>query len=391
MTFLSRLTKVGLAKEGTQYTYAVPTFSLAWRTAKFIDVITPLRDESVRANDSILQGLNQGPWIVNWEYETDGYPDLAGHLFRGIIGPDTVTAGASTVLNANTAANATSFTTTGVVTSNSIFQISDASGANLEWCQGGTVTGTGPYTVPVTVGSGAGGNSLRFAHTAAGGSVLTQSTHTFTQNRTFSTIWPTYSFTTDDGQEALGWPGNVMSELSVKIDPKGFITFAPKYTGMPSASQATFAYAASTVQPVVGWGWTTTNAGASSTRGLTMDFTFKRAVDPIQSSDGTQAPREIFPGALEIDGSYKAVYDNAADMNNFKQYLQSTTVHLMTQPVTSGGASLSIQMGKAGFTTGEVDTSTLYVSLAQAASGIANTVDSGVTTVVLKNFINTAF
>ena len=391
MTFLSRLTKVGFAKESVQYTYLVPAFSLAWRTAKFVDVIAPLRDESVRANDSILQGLNQGPWMVNWDFECDGYADLAGHLFRAIIGPDVVTAGASTVLNANTAANATSFTTTGVVTSNSIFQISDASGANLEWVQGGTVTGSGPYTVPVTVGAGSGGNSLRFAHTAAGGSVLTQSTHTFTQNRTFSTAWPTYSFTTDDGQDQLGWPGNVMSELQVKIDPKGFITFSPKYTGFPSLAESTFAYAASAVQPVVGWGWTVTNGGASSTRGLTMDFTFKRAVEAIQSSDGTQAPREIFPGALELDGSYKAVYDSAADMSNFKSYLQSATVHTLTQPVTSGGASLAIQMGKAGFTTGEVDTSTLYVSLAQAASGIANTVDSGVTTVTLKNFLSSAY
>jgi hypothetical protein len=391
MTYLSRLTKVGFIKEATPYTWLAPGFSLPWNTAKFTDSIIPLRDESMRANDSVLQGLNQGPWTVNWEFEANGYADLAGHLFRGIIGPDTVTAGVSTVLNANTAANATSITLTATVPNNSILQISDASGANLEWVQVGTVTGTGPYTAPITIGAGAGGNSTRFAHTAAGGSVLSQSTHTFTQNRSFATVWPTYSFTTDDGQDQLGWPGNVMSELGLKIDPKGFITFAPKYTGFPSVTEATFSYAASAVQPIVGWGWTVTNGGASSTRGLTMDITLKRAVEAIQSGDGTQAPREIFPGAMEIDGSYKAVYDSAVDMALFKQYTQSPTVHTLTQPITSGGQSIAITMSKSGYTTGEVDTSTLYVSLAQAVSGIANSTDSGVSQVVLKNYLTSAF
>ena len=387
MSYLSRLTKLGLAKESVPYTWLTPTFSVAWKTAKFTDVIAALRDESVRADDAILHGLNQGPWTTTWELECDGYADLAGHLFRGIIGPDTVSAGTSTTLQSNTTAGATTLPLTATVPVNTVLQISDTAGANLEWVAISTVTGSGPFMATViTPASG-----TRFAHTAAGGTVLSQSTHVFTQNRSFSTAWPTYSFTTDDGQDQLGWPGQVMSELGIKIDPKGYIGFSPKYTGFPSIAEATFAYAASTVQPVVGWGWTVTNGGASSNRGLTMDLTLKRAVEPIQSSDGTQAPREIFPGAMEIDGSYKAVYDSATDMSQFKTYLQTVTTHLLTQPVTSGGASLQITMNKSGYTTGEVDTSTLYVSLAQNVSGIANTIDTGLTTVTLKNFSTAAY
>ena len=386
MTYLSRLTKLGLAKEGTAYTYTVPTFSVAWNTAKFSDAIVPLRDESMRANDVKLQGLNQGPWTTTWDLECNGYPDLLGHLLRGIVGPDVVTPGVSTTLASNCSAGATTLSLTASVASNSTIQISDATGVNLEWVGVGTVTGAGPYSAPVTTPAA----GTRFAHTAAGGSVISQSTHVFTQNRTFSTVWPTYSFTTDDGQDQLGWPGQMVTELGIKIDPKGFITVSPKYMGFPSATQSTFAYAASTVQPVVGWGWTVSNPGAS-TRGLTMDITLKRQVEAIQTSDGTQAPREIFPGPLEIDGSYKAVYDNASDMNNFKQYLQGVTTHLLTQPVTSGGQSLQVTMSKSGYTTGEAETGSLYVSLAQAVAGIGNTTDSGVTTVTLKNYLSAAY
>jgi hypothetical protein len=386
MPFLSRLDKVGIGKEGTPYTYTVPTISVPWNTAKWADIIDPLRDESVRANDSVVQGIAQGPAHSTWEMDTNFYADLAGYFFRGIVGPDTVAAGVSTTLASNCSAGATTLSLTATVPNNSVIQISDSGGTNLEWVQVGTVTGGGPATAPITSPA----TGTRFAHTAAGGSVLSQSTHTFTQNRTFSTVWPTYSITLDDGQEQLGFPGCVMSELAVKIDPKGFVTMAPKWTGFPSATQSTFAYAASAVQPFVGWGWTVANPSAS-TRGLTMDLTMKRAVELIQSSDGTQAPRDIFAGAMEEDGTYKAVYDNAADMALFKSGIQGVTTHTVTNPVTSGGQSLALTMSKSGYTTGEADSGQPYLQLTQAVSAIANATDSGITTVVLKNYTSSAF
>jgi hypothetical protein len=381
MTFLTRLDKLGGARESVANTYLAPAFSVPWNTAKWDDNITPLRDESVRANDSVVQGLAQGPWSSTLEMEHLAYPDITGHWFRAIIGPDTVAAGVTTTLAANSSAGAATLSLTASVPASSIIQISDSGGANLEWVQLSTVSGSGPYTATVTTPGG-----TKFAHIAAGGAVLSQSTHVFTQVRTFATVWPTYSFTIDDGQEQLGFPGCVCSELAVKIDPKGWATVAPKFTGFPSASQSTFAYAASSVQPVAGWGWTVSNP-AASTRGLTMDFTFKRACEVIQSSDGTQAPREIFAGALELDGAYKTVYDSAADMNLYKQYSQGVTTHLLTQPVATGGQSLQITMSKGGVTTSGADTGQPYLQLTQAVSGIANATDGGVVTATLKNFV----
>ena len=387
MTYLSRLTKLGGAKEAAQWTYQVPAFSVPFTTAKFVDVITPLRDESVRANDSVLQGLSQGPASTTWDIEANGYSDILGHFLRGIIGPDTLSAGVTTSLAANCTVGATTLSLTAAVPSNSVIQISDSGGANLEWVKVGSVTGSGPYTAPVSVPS----SGTRYAHTAAGGAVLSQSTHTFKQNRTFATVWPTYSWTTDDGTDQLGWEGCVESELGIKIDPKGFVTVSPKYLGFPSLAQSTFAYAASAVQPVVGWAWQVTNGGASSTRGLTMDFTMKRATEVVQASTGGQAPREIFPGAMESDGSYKAIFENDNDISLFKTYSQLPTVHTLSQPVTSGGAVLAITMSQSGYTTGEVDLGSTYVQLSQALSGIANSTDGGVSQVQLTNFVNTQY
>ncbi len=383
MTYLSRLAKLGLAKEGTQYTYTAPAISVPFTTAKFLDVIAPLRDESVRANDSVVQGLNQGPAYCTWDIESNAYADLIGHFFRAMIGPDTVAAGVSTTLASNCAAGATSLTLTVTVPTNSVIQISDSAGANLEWVKVTTVGTAATVIVPAT--------GTKYAHTAAAGAVLSQSTHVFKANRTFSTVWPTYSFTVDDGTDQLGWPGCVMSDLAIKIDPKGFITCSPKYSGFPSATQSTFAYAASAVQPIVGWAWTVTNGGAASTRGLTFDLTLKRAVEVIDSSDGTQGPREIFPGAMEADGTYKAIFENDLDISLFKQYSQLPTVHTLTQPVTSGGSVLAITMSQSGYTTGEVDLASQYVQLNQALTGIANATDSGIVSVSLSNFLTAAY
>ena len=201
-----------------------------------------------------------------------------------IIGHDTVTPGASTTLSGNTLANATTISLTVTVPANSVLSVADAGGLNQKYVKISTVTGAGPFVATIAQGGGAGGNSMKFAHTAAGGAVLTQTMHLFKQNRSFATVWPTYSFTTDDGVDILGWTGCVMSELGIKIDPKGFLGFTPKYTGMPSATQSTFSPAYTALLPVVGWAWTVTNAGSSSTRGLTMDVTLKRAVEAIACS-----------------------------------------------------------------------------------------------------------
>ena len=383
MTYLSRLAKLGIAKESTPNTYTVPTTALPFTKATFEDVTDPLRDESIRTNDVVLQGLYAGTQESTWDIETNLYPDRAGHFLRGMIGPDTVTAATSTTLAAASSISATTISTTATIAANTVIQIDTA--LNVEYAKVTAVSGTGPYTLTLA-------SPLTIAH-ASSAAVVTQTTHTFTQNRTASTVWPTYSITVDDLTDVRGYAGCVMSELQIKIDPKGIVTFNPKYSGFPSTTVATFTPAYTNVQPLLGWQWTMQNAGGSSTRGLTFDITLKRAVEVINSSDGTQAPREIFPGAMESDGSYKAIYENNTDLNLFMQYTQTATTATLTQPVSAvvPGMSLAVTMNKSGYSKGTVDLGQTYVQADFDMSGIYNTTDNGVATVVLKNFTSAAY
>ena len=378
MSYLSRLAKLGIVKETVPNTYQAPGTSIPFTKAVFEDVTVPLRDESIRTNDAVLQGLYGGPQNSMWDIETNLYPDLAGHFLRAIIGPDTVSAATSTTLSASSTIGATSISTAATIPATTVIQIDTST--NIEYAKVTAVSGTGPYTLTLA-------SPLTIAHTS-GATVTTQTTHTFTQNRTAATVWPTYSITVDDLTDVRGYAGCVASELAIKIDPKGLVTFSPKFMGFPSTTQTTFTPAYTTVQPLLGWQWTMNNAGGASTRGLTFDVTLKRAVEAINSSDGTQAPREIFPGALEADGTYKAIYESNTDLNLFLNYTQTPTTATLTQPVsaTVPGMSLAITMSKSGYHKGTVDLGQTYVQADFDMSAIYNTTDTGITTVVLKNF-----
>jgi hypothetical protein len=391
MTVLSRLTKLGMARRDDG-TYLAPTVSVPFNMGtKYNDVTAPLRDESVRANDSVVQGITPGAIQSTWQVDVNGYADFIGHFFVAMGLFDTVTAGVTTTLSGNTTANAATISLTASVAPNTVLKISDTAGANLEYVKISTVTGAGPYVATITQGGGTGGNTTQYAHTASGGAVVSQSSHAFAQNRTFSTVWPKYCFTTDDGVDQRGWQGCCASDLQIKIDPKGFLIFSAKYAGLQSTSQSTFSYAASTLQPTPGWAWTVTNAGGASTRGLTMDITLKRAQDIIHASTGLQTPREIFAGALEVDGAYKAVFENDNDINLFRNYTQTPTVHTLSNPLAFGGQVLAITMSQSGYTTSVVDLTSTYTQLTQSLTGIQNTTDGGVTGVTLTNWQATAF
>jgi hypothetical protein len=394
---LSRIGFVGVKKESVPGTYEAPTAYIPVIAAPVgEDVIAPIRDESYRNNDTVLQGLYGGPADSTFAFDTMAYPDVIGHVLRAIIGPDTVTAGVTTTLASNSAANATSLLLTASVASNSVIQISDAAGANLEYVKIGVVTGAGPYTAPVSVGGGSGGNSTLYAHTAAGGSVISQSSHLFKQNP--AAAQASYSITKYDvasnagATHSRGFPGCKLSEAAFKIDPKAALTASTKWMGFPSATSPDPTPTFSSIPSLLGWQWTMTNGGGSSTRGITYDLTLKRAqTEVLHTSTGTQGPREVFQSAFEADGTYKALFESDADLTLFLSYLQQPVTATLTQPTLLGGQSLALTSSRGGIYKGVLDMTGAYITASFDLSGIYNGTDTGALSATLVNFVAGAF
>ena len=384
MTQLSRLATLGIASEGgSPGTYTAPTFAVPFLKADFEDVTAPLEDKSYRGNDTDLQGLYPGVKEATWDIDVLGYPDLMGVFLRAIIGPDTVTAGIATTLSATTVAGATSITTAATIPLGSTVSI--GTGATLEYFTSGTPTGSGPYTIPVATPAG----GLLFGHTS-GVAVATPTTHTFKQSSTSFPL-PTYSLTVYDTLTTLGYSYAKLTDFDFKIDPKASISVNAKLLSMPGASQTLVTENFTSVQPVLGWQWAQTNAGASSTRGLSLDVQVKRAGEAIHASNGVQAPREIFTGVLTSDGTYKAIFENQTDLNLFANYSQQVATATLTKPVAVGGESIAITMSRSGWKTAKRDLSQPYSQIDFSLSGVFNTTDGGAVSAVLVNWVTAQY
>jgi len=383
VTLLSRLGWIGIAKESVQGTFLAPTFYLPVTKADFTIDYTQLRDESYRANDTNLQGLYQGVGEGTAAIELAAYPDAIGYGLR-IIGPDTVTAGVSTTLSSSSTIGAASISTAASIPAGTTIAIDTA--GNLEYAITGTPSGAGPYTIPIA--SPAGG--LTKAHSSAV-TVLGQTTHTFKQSTTVAK--PTYSYVDYNVAETWGYPGHMLSEVDIKIDPKGVATLGYKSTGWIGAIQTGLSAPTFTAaQPLLGWQWAMTNSGGTSTRGLSYELTLKRDTEAIHASNGTQQPREVFAGVLDVDIKYKAIYENDTDYNQYLQAQQtSPTSAVLTQPLATGGASLTLTTTTPAWTKASYDKSSTYVTLDAEVSGIYNATDAGAMQVVLKNWTTAAY
>lgn len=377
---LGRLGYVGLAKETTPGTWAASTYYLPCTKIDFEAQYDQLQDLSYRNNDSNLQGLYQGPGQSAVDLDFPAYPDSIGYALR-IIGPDTVTAGISTTLSSASIAGATSISTAASIPSGSTIMID--TGAKVEYAVTGSPTGSGPYSIPITTPAA----GLTYAHNSAV-AVVSQTTHTFKQSA--STAKPTYSLANYNALEVWGYTGCMLSDVTLTVDPKQMAMMNAKFTGWPPSIQ-TATPTFSEPSPFLGWQFAMTNAGASSTRGLSYAMNFKRATEAIHASNGSQNPREVFSGVLDADLTYKAIYESDADYNLYLQALQGNPTSMtMTQPVgasvDAGGCSLTITTTQGGWSKGKPDVSGAYVVADFTINGIFNATDGGSVQAVLKNW-----
>jgi hypothetical protein len=392
MTLLARLFTLGIAREASPAgngvaTYLAPIRWIPASSPKPEDLIAELRDESIRGNDVVLQGVYGGAQTTTFDYSLPhAYTDVLGDHLRAMIGPDTLTAGIVTTLSATTTVGATSISTALSIPSGSTVRID--TGTKTEFFTSGTPTGAGPFTIPITA-VGGGGTTLTQGHTS-GVAVQSAATHTFAQDQR-ATVIPSYSLTAFDKIETRGYPGCIESDLGIKIDPKGAVSADAKWMGFPSATQGNVASGYTNAQPFLGWQWGVILGGVASTRGITGDWTFKRATEAVHASDGTQGPREIWPGAIELDYKLKAIFENNTDFNQFLGYQDLVIVNTLTQPLAFGGSVLTITSSKQKYIKFAPDFSGTYLAADIDASAAFNATDNGVCTVTLTNFINTAY
>ncbi len=380
---LSATAKLGIAAETADSDYVVPSFTVPFSSGtRYQSTITQLVDRTARGTDTDTVDIVQGPAWSTWTIATQAYPDWAGWLYRAMIGPDQFTPGTVTTFAEPAAPGATAVYLAAAPAADAVLQL--GTGASTEYAQIGTPSGSGPYLVPIT--SPAGG--LLYEH-LTGDSAQSQAVHLFRQDWTPTTVWPSYSLTTDDGVDVLGWPGCILGKARLQVAASGYAKLLADWNGFPPQAVSTFTEDQSAAQPFAGWSWGITTAGGASTRGVSLDLALNRKLQINSCCNGYQQPYGIFPGPMRASGSYKALFDTAADLNLYRQAIQEPAVWTLSQPVLQGGSSIAVTLSLSGWTQGAVSLADQYVTAEYKLAGIANTTDSpetGVSQVGLTNY-----
>jgi hypothetical protein len=382
---LSATARLGIAAEATDATYAAPSFTIPFASGtRYRSAITQLYDRTARATDTDTVDIQQGPYWSDWAITTEAYPDWAGWLFRAMIGPDQFTAGTVTTFAQPSVPGAPSILLAASPPAGGVLQL--GTGDSLEYAQAGTPSGSGPYTVPLTT-------DLQYAH-STGDPAQSQAAHLFQQDRTIGAPWPSYSLTTDDGVDQLGWPGCVLGRARLQVSTSGYAKLASDWSGWPPLDGPTFTEDQSTAQPFAAWTWGITTAGGASTRGMSLDLALTRKLQITPCCNGYASPYFIGAGPMRSSGAYKAIYDTPADLNLYREAIQEPAVWTLTQPVLQGGSSIAVTLSLSGWTAGAVSLDEQYVTADFKLSGIANTTDSpetGVASVELLNWWNQSY
>lgn len=126
---------------------------------------------------------------------------------------------------------------------------------------------------------------------------------------TGSTQGKSYTLSDMDAINTRQYPGMKFSELGFKFDGGGLLEYTAKAVGLSSAINASPPTPSFTTVPIEA-AWTgATQVGGSSTgiQLVTGEFNLKRAADPINTVDGTQAPFVIWQGPITVDGKLTLV------------------------------------------------------------------------------------
>jgi hypothetical protein len=315
MSKLSALSRCRIGKETVMGTPATTGLDIPWTTFEPEDDITAIRDESMRANDTVLQDQYGG--IAKSAVSLSGklYPDIAGLLFRA---------------------------------------------AGLVDSVGAAVSGIYPHTLKSTGAQP-----------------------------------PTYTIIDDDNlsSSARAYPGQMLSELSIKVDVDAAeaVTYDSKWVGWSSSAAASVTPTFSTVSPFLGWMLTWSAAAASSDRVQNMELTIKRDISLLPGSDGTQQMRETFAGGLEYDLKGTMLFEDQTDLNRFLTYGKVATVATLTKPAGLGGESLAVTTTRGVWQKAAKKRGQKYVTLDVEIAGTYSATDAGPVGVLLNNLTSTAY
>lgn len=206
------------------------------------------------------------------------------------------------------------------------------------------------------------------------------------------------SFTLTDynSYNARQFAGCQFGSVDFKFNADGLLDYTAMAQGFASVTATVPSPSYSAVTNVPVWTGVTTLAGSVTAKLAEGTINITRPLTPIYTVDGSQAPYQIFQGAVSVDGTLKLIFEDDTDLTRYLTNTQPSLDITFTQGTGATQTVVQFTMTKCAFQVAKVDRGQDYVTLDVTYKAIANTTDVGASAgyspikVVLKNAKATA-
>ena len=175
------------------------------------------------------------------------------------------------------------------------------------------------------------------------------------------------------------YPGAQFHDFTLTFNADGQLEYTAKATAFPSQTTTTPTPSFTTVTATPVWTGTVSIGGSSVAYTQNGTLTLTRKIDPIFGISNTQAPYQVFVGALNVTGKLTFVMEDDTQLTNFLSNTQPALVFTFAQGSGATATSISFTVTKGAYTTGAIERTADHVQVTVDITAIANTTDAGAT------------
>lgn len=369
---------LGVAKESSKGVGVSPTnFIPVLKSRTWQDVIMPLDDTASRG------AAIDGPWdqIAGPLYGTYAIPDgpvfadALPWLTMGIMGDYTSLASRS-VADGVTNSTTTLTSATAVFTSNDVGR---PIGTSADFAAGTYIVSVTNATTVIlnqaALTSGAsktiliGGNAAVVSHWGS----VKNSGDAQAGSLTLSDF---YGLT---GTHTRQFAGMQVAKVTLKFNGDGLFTAGGNLTGFASALVAKPSPSFTAIPATPGWENIVSIAGSGFLQLVSGELTLERNVNVVNTSDGTQAPRNIFLGGLKVTGKITVIAEDDSDYQHYLSYDKPALTYNFRHGTGASFIGTLIQMSKVNYALATPNHGGDYMSVDATINALPNATDVGAT------------
>ncbi|MDH6108862.1 hypothetical protein P3T36_002993 [Kitasatospora sp. MAP12-15] len=188
---------------------------------------------------------------------------------------------------------------------------------------------------------------------------------------------PSYTLTDFYAVNTRQYPGSKFSDLEIKFNADGLITYSAKAVGLASIPTTAPTPSFTSVQPLAAWTGAVQIGGSPFHALMDGSISIKRSVAIIPTVDGSQSPHALWSGPVTVSGKMTLVMEDESQLTNF---LTTATTSLdFTFQAGTGASLVSLKLHMSSVIYGQADISRgkEYVEIGVTFNAKANATDVG--------------